>query len=141
MNDLIKDIRDKLSKKGLKVTPQRIAILEAIYTLNNHPTADNIIAHVRESNPNIAIGTAYKVLETLVENGLVKKVTTDQDLMRYDGMIENHHHLYCSESDLIADYRDEELDALLENHFKKRNIKGFKIEDISLQIKGTFNKP
>jgi Fur family transcriptional regulator, peroxide stress response regulator len=140
MKVLIEDIRNKFSEKGLKITPQRVVILEAIYKLNNHPTADNIIEYIRESHPNIATGTVYKVLETLVENGLIKKVTTDKDIMRYDGIIENHHHLYCSECDLIEDYKDEELDKLLQNHFKNKNIKGFKIEDIVLQIRGTFNK-
>jgi Fur family transcriptional regulator, peroxide stress response regulator len=136
----IEDIRNKFAEKGLKITPQRVVILEAIYKLNNHPTADNIIEYIRESHPNIAIGTVYKVLETLVENQLIKKVTTDKDIMRYDGIVEKHHHLYCSECDLIEDYMDEELDKLLQNHFKNKNIKGFKIEDIMLQIRGTFNK-
>jgi len=140
MKLLIEDIRNKFSEKGLKITPQRVVILEAIYKLNNHPTADNIIEYIRESHPNIATGTVYKVLESLVENGLIKKVTTDKDVMRYDGIIEKHHHLYCSECELIEDYKDEELDMLLENHFKNKNIKGFKIEDIVLQIRGTFNK-
>lgn len=140
MNLPIEDIRKKFSDKGLKITPQRVVILEAIYKLNNHPTADNIIEYIRKSHPNIATGTVYKVLETLVENGLIKKVTTDKDIMRYDGILENHHHLYCSECNLIEDYKDKELDDLLQNHFKNNNIKGFKIEDIVLQIRGTFNK-
>ena len=140
MKYLIEDIRKKFSEKGIKITPQRVVILEAIYKLNNHPTADNIIEYIRESHPNIATGTVYKVLETLVENRLIKKVTTDKDIMRYDGIIESHHHLYCSECNLIEDYKDEELDKLLQNHFKNKNIKGFKIEDIVLQIRGAFNK-
>jgi Fur family transcriptional regulator, peroxide stress response regulator len=140
MKILIEDIRNKFSEKGLKITPQRVVILEAIYKLNNHPTADNIIEYIWESHPNIATGTVYKVLETLVENGLIRKVKTDKDIMRYDGIVENHHHLYCSECDLIEDYLDEELDKLLKNHFKNKNIKGFKIEDIVLQIRGTFDK-
>jgi len=140
MKILIEDIRNKFAEKGLKITPQRVVILEAVYKLNNHPTADNIIEFIRESHPNIAIGTVYKVLETLVGKGLIKKVTTDKDIMRYDGMVEKHHHLYCTECDLIEDYSDEELDNLLKNHFKNKNIKGFKIEDIVLQIRGTFDK-
>ena len=140
MKVLIENIRNKFSEKGLKITPQRVVILEAIYKLNNHPTADNIIEYIRESHPNIATGTVYKVLETLVENRLIKKVTTDKDVMRYDGIIENHHNLYYSECNLIEDYRDEKLDKLLQNHFKNKNIKGFKIEDIVLQIRGTFDK-
>lgn len=133
-------IRDSFVEKGLKITPQRIAILEAIYTLNNHPTVEDIVNYIRKNNPNIAKGTVYKVLDTLEENQLVKKVKTDKEVMRYDGVVKNHHHLYCSECDLIEDYYDEELDKLLENHFKNKNIEGFKLEDIVLQIRGTFEK-
>ncbi len=140
MSDLTEDIRSKFLEKGLKITPQRVAILEAIYKLNNHPTADNIIEYVRNNNPNIATGTFYKVLETLVKNGVIQKVTTEKGIMRYDGVIKNHHHLHSSDSDVIKDYWDEELDELLRNHFKNKNIDGFKIEDITLQIKGTFIK-
>jgi len=64
----MKHIREVLSEKGLKITPQRISILEAIYSLQNHPTADNIIEYIRKSHPNIATGTVYKVLETLCCN-------------------------------------------------------------------------
>jgi Fur family peroxide stress response transcriptional regulator len=134
------DIRNKLSEKGLKVTPQRISILEAVYNLNNHPTADNIIEHIHKSHPNIATGTVYKVLDTLVENQLIKKVKTDADNMRYDGITETHHHLYYSKSDLIEDYIDKELDDLLADYFKSKRIAGFNIEEIVLQIRGTFDK-
>lgn len=136
----IESIREKLSAKGLKITPQRISILEAIYKLNNHPTADNIIEYIRVSHPNIATGTVYKVLDTLIENKLIKKVKTDRDILRYDGIVESHHHIYCSECDLIEDYKDEELDILLKEHFSKKQLKGFKLEDIVVQIRGTFDK-
>ena len=136
----IDEIRNRLSGKGLKVTPQRISILEAIYTLNNHPTAENIIEYIRKQHPNIATGTVYKVLDTLIEKDLIKRVTTEKDVMRYDGILERHHHLYCSESDRIEDYNDEELDDLLNEYFNKKKIKDFKIEDIKLQIKGKFKQ-
>ncbi|MDM8158588.1 Fur family transcriptional regulator [Labilibaculum sp. K2S] len=134
------DIKNKLTERGLKVTPQRMAILEAIYNLKNHPTAENIIDYIKKMHPNIATGTVYKVLGALVDNRLVKKVKTENDIMRYDGVMKSHHHLYCMESDVIKDYVDEELDELLQNYFAKKNLPGFKIEDIVLQVKGTFNK-
>ncbi len=136
----IEEIRKKLSDKGLKVTPQRLAILDAIYKVGGHPTADNIIEHIRKSNPNIASGTVYKVLDTLIENNLVKRVTTDRDVMRYDGIMEKHHHLYCIECDIIEDYVDEELDEILNEYFKKKDIKGFHLKNIIVQINGTFDK-
>jgi Fur family peroxide stress response transcriptional regulator len=133
------DIRNKLTEKGLKVTPQRMFILEAIYELDNHPTADNILGYIKDKHPHIATGTVYKVLNVLVENNLIKKVKTEKDKMRYDSNMESHHHLYDRESDVIKDYYDEELDELLRAHFKKKNIPDFKIEEIVMQINGQFN--
>ncbi|MEK7719916.1 MAG: transcriptional repressor [Bacteroidota bacterium] len=136
----ISEIRNALIESGLKVTPQRVAILEAIITLNNHPTAENIIDFIRKNHPNIATATVYKVLDILVENSLIKKVKTDKDIMRYDAVMEKHHHLYCSETDRIEDYIDEELNKLIDEYFIKKKIQGFQIEDIKLQIIGKFKK-
>jgi Fur family peroxide stress response transcriptional regulator len=134
----LNEIIDQLVEKGLKVTPQRIAILEAITTLKNHPTAENIIEYIRKNHPNIATGTVYKVLDALVDHELIKKVKTDRDVMRYDAFLDPHHHLYCMESDRIEDYIDDELNSLLENYFTRKAIPGFKIEDVKLQIIGKF---
>jgi len=134
------EFSNKLIEKGLKVTPQRIAILEAIIKLNNHPTAENIIDYIRKSHPNIATATVYKVLDALVSKGLIQKVKTERDIMRYDAIMESHHHLYCSESDRIEDYNDAELNKMLEKYFEKKGIPDFKIEDIKLQIIGKFTK-
>jgi len=134
------EFSNKLIEKGLKVTPQRIAILEAIVKLNNHPTAENIIDYIRKNHPNIATATVYKVLDALVSSGLIKKVKTERDIMRYDAIMESHHHLYCSESDRIEDYNDKELNDLLEKYFEMKGIPDFKIEDIKLQIIGRFTK-
>ena len=132
------EFSNKLIEKGLKVTPQRIAIIEAIVKLNNHPTAENIIEYIRKKHPNIATATVYKVLDALVPSKLIKKVKTEKDIMRYDAIMESHHHLYCSESDRIEDYNDNELNELLEKYFEKKGIPDFKIEDIKLQIIGQF---
>lgn len=132
------EIRDKISAKGLKVTPQRMRVMEAIYNLNNHPTAENIIEFIRKNDPNIGSGTVYKVLETLVENNLIKKVKTDKDIMRYDGILETHHHLYCIQCDYIEDYKNEKLDKLLKDFFEENEIENFTIEDIKLSISGNF---
>jgi Fur family peroxide stress response transcriptional regulator len=136
----INEIRNKLIEKGLKVTPQRIIILEAIVKLNNHPTAENIIDYIRKNHPNIATATVYKVLDALVANELIKKVKTERDIMRYDAIMESHHHLYCSESDRIEDFVDEELNEMIEQYFQKKKIPDFKIEDVKLQIIGKFLK-
>ncbi len=134
------EIRKEITSVGLRVTPQRVAILEAIIELKNHPTAENLIDFIKDHHPNIATGTVYKILEALVEHGLIKKVKTERDIMRYDAIIEPHHHLYSAESDRIEDYFDEGLNTLLSDYFKTHKIPEFEIRDIKLQIIGKFRK-
>ena len=132
------EITLKLSDNGLKITPQRIAVLEAVMKLRNHPTAENVIDFIKTNHPNIATGTVYKTLETFVEKGLIRKVKTDRDIMRYDAITDPHHHLYSSASDRIEDFMDPELHRIIEKYFETHKIPNFKIEDIKLQIIGEF---
>ena len=131
-------LREQLKQKGLKVTPQRVAIYEAVVKLKNHPTAENIIAYIKKKHPNISVGTVYKVLDSLVENQLIKKVKNEKDFMRYDAIMHQHHHLYCTESDRIEDFEDPDLDQLIRKYFEQKKIKGFTVKDITLQITGEF---
>lgn len=130
---------EKLKEKGLKVTPQRLAIFEAVMTLNNHPTAENVSEYIKINHPNISVGTVYKVLDSFVENNLLKKVKTEKDIMRYDAVLSHHHHLYCAETDKIEDYEDDKLNQLISEYFEKNKIENFNIQDIKLQITGKFN--
>jgi len=129
-----------LVQYGLKVTPQRLAILEIIVKLENHPTAENIIRLIRLNHPNIAAGTVYKTLDTFSKKGLISKVITDLDIVRYEAVTKKHHHLYCPVSERIEDYVDDSLFELIEKYLGKNKIPDFEIEDIKLQIVGKFKK-
>jgi Fur family peroxide stress response transcriptional regulator len=129
-----------LTEKNIKITPQRIAVLEVIMNLKNHPTAEEIINCMHIGTPHVAPGTVYKTLDLFVEKGILKRVKTDQDLIRYDQILERHHHLYCAESERIEDYFDENLNQLLDDYFKSNKIKNFSIEDIKLQLVGKFSE-
>ena len=135
-----KDFSKELNEKGLKVTTQRIAVLDAIISLNNHPTAENIMDHIRKIHPNISSATIYKVLDVFVSNGLIRRVDTERDIMRYDAITESHHHIYCSDSGQILDFHDKELSTILKKYFSKKPIPGFKIEDLRLQISGKYSE-
>jgi Fur family peroxide stress response transcriptional regulator len=135
----LEEVRNKLMHKGLKVTPQRIAIFEAVITLNNHPTVKQIIDYIRKNHPNVAIATVYKVLDALMENELIKRVNTERDIARYDAFVEPHHHIYYSDSNKIEDYIDYELTDLIKSYFEEKEIPGITIEEIKLQIIGKSN--
>ncbi len=134
----ISEVRNNLMQKGLRVTPQRVAILEAIIKLGHHPSADKIIGFIKKHHPNIATGTVYKVLDALFENNLVKKVKTEKDIMRYDAVREEHHHLYSTETERIEDYINHDLNKLLTGFFSKNKIDDFEVDDIKVQIIGRF---
>lgn len=132
------NIRNLITKSGLKATPQRIAIYEALLKINDHPTAEMIKDYLSKSYPTISLGTIYKTLDAFLKKNLIGKVQTEKDVTRYDVVRKKHHHLYCKKTNKIADYYDEELNEILNNYFQNQNIPGFKLEDIKLQIIGQF---
>ncbi len=134
----IGDLKSILVSKNLKVTPQRLAVLKAVKQLHYHPTSDDVRLFIQRTNPNIALGTVYNTLETFVEKGIISKVKTEKDIMKYDAVMDKHHHLYYTDSEKIEDYFDEELDRLLKDYFTKKEIPHFRIQDIKLQIIGNF---
>ncbi|MFH0842274.1 MAG: Fur family transcriptional regulator [Bacteroidota bacterium] len=133
-----KEIVRILVENNLKVTPQRIAVLEVIVGLENHPSAETIVDYIRLNFPHVPFGTVYKILDAFIMKGIIKRVKTDGDTMRYDAVKEMHHHLYCADSERIEDYFDEELNKLLSDYFKKKKIPDFTIEDYKVHITGKF---
>jgi Fur family transcriptional regulator, peroxide stress response regulator len=129
-----------LVKNRLKVTPQRVAILEVINSLENHPTADDIINYLRLSYPSLSLSTIYKNLETFVKKGILKRLETGNEILRYDSVPENHHHLYSTESDEVKDFFNEDLNRILNNYFRENKIPNFVIKDFKLQITGKFTE-
>lgn len=129
-----------LKTNNLKVTPQRMAILEAVYESGNHPTAEIILERVKKDNPNISLATVYSVLETLAEKKIINKVHTEKGVFRYDGYTEMHHHLHAGDSSKIEDYYNEELNGILQEYFERNKIPGFRIHEIMLHIKGEFEQ-
>ncbi len=125
---------------GLKITPQRMTVLETLANTDKHPSADHIIGIVRKKNPGIAIGTIYKILEVFAERGIISRVYSEKDILRYDADISQHHHLCSDSSGRIEDYRDDDLNRILNDYFRNRDIPNFSIEDIRVQIKGRFKE-
>ncbi len=134
------EIRNRLKNSGLRVTPQRVAVLSALIESDKHPDADQIARVVRAQYPNIAVGTIYHILDNLVQKGIINKVQTEQNVVRYDAIVEPHIHLYSGEENRIEDYFDEEFFDLIEDYLQKKKIKGFKVNDIRIKFLGEFTK-
>jgi Fur family transcriptional regulator, peroxide stress response regulator len=128
-------LKAKLTDFNLKATHQRIVIYEALLKLN-HPSAESIFEQIKVNSPSISLGTIYKTLDTMVSSGLAVKVSSEDGNMRYDANMGSHNHIYCVNTNEIMDYEDEELNLLIEEFFRKKNIENLKIKDIRLQING-----
>ncbi|HOK26738.1 MAG TPA: Fur family transcriptional regulator [Bacteroidales bacterium] len=129
-----------LMDHGLKVTPQRTLILEALISLDEHPSYEIIMKFMRFRYPNISLATIYNTLKLFKEKGIIKQITAGDEEIRFDPVQEKHHHLYYKDTDKLEDFEDKELDRILKNYFNKKQIPGFKIEDISIMLTGHSEK-
>ena len=89
MNRAILLLRDH----GIKVTPQRIAVVQAALMENRHPTADDIYEKVKDEIPMISKATVYNILNMLVDKGLLKPQILKSGTIVFDPLKEPHHHL------------------------------------------------
>ncbi|NTU42975.1 MAG: transcriptional repressor [Nitrospirales bacterium] len=88
---------------GLKLTPQRVAILDYLEGNTEHPSADEIYRAVAEKFPTMSFATVYNTLEALRKRGGILELTIDPDKKRFDPNTEPHHHLICVRCKRIVD--------------------------------------
>ncbi|GIW06196.1 MAG: transcriptional repressor [Dehalococcoidia bacterium] len=102
-----------LRSRGLRVTPQRIVILDAIAGAHDHFSAEDIHSAIADDNPGINLSTVYRTLETFERHHLVRR--TDLGLNRivyhWSGRAP-HHHLVCHACGRIIEIDDDALQAL-----------------------------
>ena len=106
------DIRSLFKGKGLKVTPQRVAIYKALAETTCHPTASDLYHQVARDYPMISPNTVYYTLSTLREAGMVKEVNYWHDQARFDANVTPHHHLICLGCRAIVDIENRALNRL-----------------------------
>ena len=85
-----------LKEKGLKLTPQRMLIVDIIHETDGHLTAEEIIGQVRNRMPGINKSTVYRTLELLVKAGCVYRSGTGDDFIYHHADDGHHHHLICT---------------------------------------------
>lgn len=119
---------------GMRCTVQRRVILEAALTLGNHPTADQVLAAVRDRLPGIARPTVYRALEHLADLGVISKACHPGHVARYDTRTDLHHHLVCLQCNQFVDFTSPSLDGLV---IPDTSGLGFEVSDYRVQLRGT----
>ena len=104
---------EELQARGMRVTPQRAIIFEAIERLEGHMTAEEIFQEVEKINPYISLATVYRTLELLQELNLVTQTNFGQSQTHFALKDHGpHHHLVCRECNRIEQFSDDLLDSI-----------------------------
>jgi Fur family peroxide stress response transcriptional regulator len=125
------DFVARCRKRGIAVTPQRLAVVRALLASENHPSTDEICAAVRRKHPHVSLATVHRILEQFCEMGEARKVTLLHDVARYDGNVESHHHVLCVRCRRVQDVEMPEVDKLIEG---RSSLGQFTLLRCSLEI-------
>jgi Fur family transcriptional regulator, ferric uptake regulator len=145
MPDNQDQFKDLLKQNGLKVTTQRVAILEV---LNNRPgkhlTAEEIYDYVKKKYPEIGLATVYRTIQMLSELNLIDKLNLDDGYVRYEiskkskeDACHHHHHLICLDCGNIYAFQDDLLETLEE---RIKETMGFEVVDHEVKFFGHCKK-
>jgi Fe2+ or Zn2+ uptake regulation protein len=94
---------DLLRDHGLRVTPQRLAVLRAVSDAP-HATADAVTESVRGEIGSISAQTVYDALGALTDKGLLRRIQPAGSPARYEDRVgDNHHHLICRVCERMVD--------------------------------------
>jgi len=94
------------TRKIRRNTPQRRVIHEELCRLDTHPTAAEIYGAVRLRLPRVSLGTVYRNLDVLYEDGLINRLEFSGAETRYDGTMKPHSHVRCTSCGRLADVFD-----------------------------------
>ena len=103
-----------LQQQGLKLTPERSALVREIFSIHYHFEADELLFKMKEKGVKISRATVYRTLELLVKSGMVRRVHLGEDHYHYEHVTGNSHHdhLICTTCGGVIEFHDEELERL-----------------------------
>lgn len=123
-----------LKRHQLKATPQRLAVHEAMCTLI-HASADMIAEQIAStSKVKIRVSSVYNILAQMTELGIYSHRMSGNNKMYFDAIPQRHLHLYDKVNHVHKDIVNEELFELILKKLARKSYKGYKIEDIEINI-------
>ncbi|OYT70193.1 MAG: transcriptional repressor [Chloracidobacterium sp. CP2_5A] len=96
------DVTDLIRARGLKLTPQRLAIVEYLQACSGHPTAEDVWKAVNAKFPMASRATVYNTLNWLRESELLSEIQQD-GVARFDPNLDPHHHFVCRACGRVED--------------------------------------
>ena len=122
-------LRELLAKHNIRVSHQRLLILDYLIMNPTHPTADTIYKDLKKVDPVISQATVYNTLNLLVEHKLVKELDFNMSSKRYEFKKTNHGHFICESCGLIEDLDVDDLEY-------PEELKEYEIDNVEVIYRG-----
>lgn len=130
----IEEFKNILKKHSLKATPQRLAVHKAMMELG-HASADMVTdLIISKAYAKVTLASVYNILTHMAMLKVYSHRLSSNNKMYFDVNTFRHVHLYDYENHTFKDVIDDDLIALIEAHLGRKRIRGYKIEDIDIQI-------
>lgn len=122
---------------SFRETAQRQKILSVLCSTKSHPTADWIYERVKKEFPKLSLGTVYRNLKILKEQGRIQELPFGDTFDRFDGNSSQHPHFVCK---VCGSVYDIEMDSPLNPAKLAEKKSGFKIDNFSITFYGRCKK-
>ena len=135
----LEEVRDRfltfLKERGQRRTPERLAILDALYATSDHVDADTLYARLKEDGVGVSRATVYNTLDLLIESDLVVRHQFGQQQAKYERAYAywQHDHLICEDCGEILEFCDPRLQEIQET---VAEIYGFDVARHALTVYG-----
>ena len=133
-------VKDLLREKGLKVTSQRLMVLNILSAHGDeHLPVEEVYDLARAEQPEIGLATIYRTVQVLLELHVIEKVTFDDGFARYElngeetGSGHRHHHAICTQCGKVYSLETDLLDTLEKQVFESL---GFEVTDHEVKLYG-----
>jgi Fur family transcriptional regulator, ferric uptake regulator len=128
---------DFLTQKNLRLTSQRHAIIESVFSTQQHFTAEQLLEWSRARDKSVSRATVYRTLPLLTESGLLREMDFGKDYKFYDpnyAQHPNHNHIICQDCEKIVEFDSDKIEKI-ESEITHRL--GFSVKSHRLQITAT----
>jgi len=110
-------------EKTYRNSRQRTRVLEVLQSTDSHPTADWVYENLKKEFPKLSLGTVYRNIGILIEQGLVQRIQSGSTHDRFEANNEKHYHLICEKCGKIMDFNMKEINDLEKQASRMTNFK------------------
>jgi Fur family peroxide stress response transcriptional regulator len=133
MGATVEQALEQLKSTGVRMTPQRHAILSFLMNSMTHPTADEIYKSLSPAFPSMSVATIYNNLRLFVDAGFVRELTYGDDSSRFDADLSEHYHAICRSCGKIVDF---DYPPLTDVEAEASRQTGFTVEGHRMEVYG-----